>query len=216
MKKNHTACFNSCAILLICGFLLLLSVSQSMAKGFIREETYSLMSTRDFAFMDSISSYIANSDLRKIDSTERFYREPYKGKIDDFIFDISFYRFDKEGGKYESPSVRLRPDGSYRITVTAYLYLIGYGKGYLFHIGKLCFYSDDYLLNYFSKELKSETLKCFFNGGMGYNWSFIIDNGKITAAYGFYSSCEVPEYVIDLITGKKIEFHKYTDIFGPE
>ena len=51
---------------------------------------------------------------------------------------------------------------------------------------------------------------------MGYNWSFIIDNGKITAAYGFYSSCEVPEYVIDLITGKKIEFHKYTDIFGPE
>lgn len=220
MKKNPIVCFKVCARLLLCVFLLSVSVPQSMAGGFIRDETYPFMATRDFAFMDSVASFIANTDLHKMESTWIFYKEPYKGKIDDFIFDITFYHYDKTKGRYTRPDinsgVRLRPDGSYRLSVRAYGNLYGSGWGYLFNIGKLRFFSDYYLFNYFTMELNTKQLKCFFNTGYNFNWSFVVDNGKITAAYGIYGGCEVPDSVIDLISGKIITYQKYIDIFEIE
>lgn len=222
MKRNNTKFF-SYIPRLITLLIILTGASNSYAADFVKKVDFPVMSTRHYSFMDTICNYISKTNIHEVQRTGIFYDDYYKGSITDFIFSLLFYEYDEDNGRYVRPENSLRGNfelqlnGSYRLEVSAYLFLDGSGNyipdGYLFENKGLLFFSHKFLNGYFIKQQRTKELECFLNFGYGLIWTFNIDNGKVTKAYAFFSESEIAHEAIDLMTGQIVPYKDYESVF---
>ena len=186
--------------------LVLFSVNSIDAQKALREQSFPVMETRRYAFMDAIVQYIKGTDLEMIyrtsglEETSGFLKEGY-------IYNLSVYSYDTNEKK-----VDFFPNGSYHIDITIYT-IIGSDDGYFFNYRGLPFFSDTRLRNFMVRQCGSKNCKSFLNFGIGFHWFFDIDKGNVDKAYALYSECVCPLNAYDLKTEKVIPYSEFDAAF---
>ena len=179
-----------------------------------KKKEYPVVSTTQFEFMDSIVSMVSQTNLRQIYSFSN-YGVDKEHKPEDFIYNLTIYQQDYNSNEWKKPSYEIkeqdfRADGTYMLTVSAYLFIPdtenNIFKGYIFNYRGLKFFSDTYLRGFFKKVMDKTFCKYQFDTGYGYSWTFKIEEGKLVEAYAYYSLSEPPFKVLDIINDEIINY----------
>ena len=220
MKRDVTENFDRPVIRLLPWVFIvvtLLSAGNINAESLIKSKSFPVMETRRYAFMDSITSYIKDTDMEAVYQicTENDNSDFVKR---DYIYDLYILRANTKTNRYEFSSnaseevINFSSDGSYRITIGTYAILPD-EFSYIFEYNGLTFFCSFKHWNFIIRQCKTKKYKYYFNRGADFYWCFIIDKGRVSKAYALYGTCENPRYAYDLKSGCIIPYSEFDTSF---
>lgn len=168
--------------------------------------------------MNSIADIISKTDLLEIWKL-RFSDDNYIPGQKIKAFSLQSIGFNNNINKYvpiaieeEGSVISFNEKGSYKLYVSA-CYHSSWAIAYFYDVKGLTFFSTQYLSGFFDRLISKLTLGCGVYSDIGYQWSFVVEEGEVKAAYAYWGGCDISPTVVDLIKDTKISYEEYERLF---